>query len=387
MKIGIVTDYDIARGGGVEESIVGLIKALEGNEIFLCCPKIGKFENIEKLYHSKIRIKKIYSIPPFLRKFTRGGFFTRVFLLLPFRRMIKREKLDLIIDGDGGLVQKFLPKNLEKRYIVWKLSIITQPWLKDIWKEPKLWLKALWRTFDGFLIKKFLSPGNVNIYSIDEYTNYLIKKIWKIESKGYLFSPIKFNELKTNKKKRKNKFVVVGRFSPEKNYDFCLDVLRKLKDLGEKVEMTFIGACKNEAEKKYLGLLINKKRRYGLDKVIFIPNAPFSTILRKLKEASIFFHAQKGISSQIVVTEAMAAGCIPVVRAEGGSWNEVLEKGKYGFGYKNEKEAVDILRKLLKEGDKNLKKYRKLAIKKAKEYSEESFKKEVLKIVREYKKI
>lgn len=386
MRIGILTEHNIAKGGGVEESIVGLIKALEGNEIVLCCLDIGDLREVKRLYHSDIKIDKIYRINSPLRNFIRGGFMSRIALLFPFKRMIEHEKLDLIIDADGGLVHKFLPKDFpKKKYIIWRLCLPIEPWIKDIFKEPKLFLKALWRTIDRSLIDNFLRPSPYSrIYAVDEYTNHQIGKIWKLKCVGYLYSPIKFNELEYHGKKNQFHLINVGRFSVEKDYAFCIEVINELKKKYPKIKMTFIGACKTMTNKNYLNLLKQRVQKYNLESNIeFMPNASFEDMVKKLKEARIFFHAQKGISSQIVVTEAMAAGCIPVVRSEGGSWHEILEDGKYGFGYKTKKECITLLSQLLK---KNLKKEMKMAISKAKEYSEESFKKRVHEIISEVTK-
>lgn len=381
MRIGIITDYDIAKGGGVEESIVGLIKALEGHKIFLCCPKFGGVAEVKRLFDSDLKIDSIYEVPKSLRSVMKGSVLTRLFLSIPLKKMIRNEKPDLIIDGDGGLVDKFIPSSFPKnKYLIWKLSILVEPWLKDLMKEPKLWLKAIWRYTDGkayrFLSKPF---KDVEVYSIDLYTDMILRKVWGIKSKGLLYSPIKFNELKYLGKKS-NSLVTVGRFSPEKDYGFCIEVLAELKKSYPKIKMTFLGACKSSNTKNYLNLLKEKAKKLHVENnVEFIINASFEQIIKKLKEAKIFFHAQKGISSQIVVTEAMAAGCIPLVRKEGGSWHEVVKDGKYGFGYANKNECLESLKKLLNE--KNYQSIQKSIVKEASEYSEESFKKRVNEII------
>ncbi|MEM2092139.1 MAG: glycosyltransferase, partial [Candidatus Bathyarchaeia archaeon] len=68
-----------------------------------------------------------------------------------------------------------------------------------------------------------------------------------------------------------------------------------------------------------------------------------------LSMAKVLLHTQPSEAFGMVVVEAMAAGCVPVVPRSGGPWIDILDRrqGVYGFAYRNIDEAANIIRMLL----------------------------------------
>jgi len=54
-------------------------------------------------------------------------------------------------------------------------------------------------------------------------------------------------------------------------------------------------------------------------------------------------HAKVDEPFGISVVEGMSVGAVPVVHKSGGSWTDIIEEGKYGYGYLTEEEAVESL--------------------------------------------
>ena len=72
----------------------------------------------------------------------------------------------------------------------------------------------------------------------------------------------------------------------------------------------------------------------------------------------------------IAVVEGMAAGLVPVVHKSGGAWNDIILRGRYGFGFSSVDEAI----RCIETGIKDYQRYRDQAIKRAKMFSKERFK-------------
>jgi len=70
-----------------------------------------------------------------------------------------------------------------------------------------------------------------------------------------------------------------------------------------------------------------------------------------LCRAKVLLHAAVNEHFGLVVAEAQATGAVPVVHRSGGTWSDIVEYDRYGFGYLNHAEAVDAMVKLLTNDD------------------------------------
>jgi len=99
--------------------------------------------------------------------------------------------------------------------------------------------------------------------------------------------------------------------------------------LARKVRAHFViaGAMYNDSTYRRLTELI---REYGVkDRIVILPNLPFSTKNKLLRKAKVYFHAMPYEHFGISIVEAMAAGCIPVVHDSGGPKEYVPEEWRY----------------------------------------------------------
>ena len=112
----------------------------------------------------------------------------------------------------------------------------------------------------------------------------------------------------------------------------------------------------------------------------FFKNVPREHQLKLYSEAKAFLHTMIGEHFGISVVEGMAAGLVPVVHKSGGPWNDIVLRGKYGFGYTSSEEAV----KMLSEAISNYWSLREISLRRAKVFSKDKFKqefKEIIKII------
>ncbi|QGR19743.1 glycosyltransferase [Stygiolobus azoricus] len=94
-----------------------------------------------------------------------------------------------------------------------------------------------------------------------------------------------------------------------------------------------------------------------------------------LCKAKVIFHAKVEEPFGIAIVEGMSAGAVPVVHKSGGSWTDIIEEGKYGYGYLTEEEAVEFLYQAL-----NNESLRKEVKERAKLFSSNNFEEKFLKI-------
>ena len=121
--------------------------------------------------------------------------------------------------------------------------------------------------------------------------------------------------------------------------------------------------------------LLDKKRLRNVDLLV---NASRNLQIKIYSRAKVFLHTMRGEHFGIAIVEGMAAGLIPIVHKSGGPWNDIILRGKYGFGYSSIDEAVEVIRK----GIKDYWKYRDLALKRATLFSKTKFKEKFKRIVK-----
>ncbi len=165
--------------------------------------------------------------------------------------------------------------------------------------------------------------------------------------------------------KRKKHVVTVGRFSPEKNYEIIIEIASKL----EETRFYVVGSVATKVSKAYLAKLQRIAREKRVANVTFLPNLPQQELLKIMRESSVYLHTMEWEPFGISVVEAMAAGLIPVVPKHGGPWTDIIEEGKYGFGYSSIDEAVQAIREAL-EASNSL---RRTIIERASQFSLEKF--------------
>jgi len=85
-------------------------------------------------------------------------------------------------------------------------------------------------------------------------------------------------------------------------------------------------------------------------------NISFKEVADLLSRSKIYVH-MRGYRSDpehfgIAPLEAMASGCVPVVHMSGGTWIDVVGRGKYGIGYNTPEEAISKIKDLLSNEEK-----------------------------------
>jgi len=375
-KVGIVVMPIISSGGGFQKVARDLIANLNslGKKVYLMSPFKLDLKKIQELYGPIEITKFYYPKNKFVDILGREETTGRKLMIKQFKRMAK--EVDFIIDLDGRVFHKYLPKTFDKKnYVIWRLSCINP----ETYKIQKF---TNWKILTKKLLKKFVEskkdiPKETKIYPLDEWTKKEIINFWKVKPQEMCMYPeIKVEEFNPKKKKEKQ-IIIFSRIAPNK------DILNSIK--------IFNGGTKNFREynlvimggstpdtKKYLrevSELINKLHLQN--RVVIKLDVTNDYAKETLEKSKIIIDSQIGTSLNMPVIEAMAAGCIPIMRKYSGTFMEILGSGKYGYGFENTEEGIKILNELLSRKKLENKK----SIERAQFFSSKMFKERLKKIL------
>jgi glycosyltransferase involved in cell wall biosynthesis len=166
--------------------------------------------------------------------------------------------------------------------------------------------------------------------------------------------------------------VGVGRISPDKNWERFVRIAAGVKKR-RSVKFVIVGHGYDARPGSYcskLVVLADGKVHLALD-------VTEEAKWRILSEAKVLLHTKSAEHFGIGVVEAMSAGAVPVVNRDGGAWTDILEKGRYGYGYSDDSSAVEAVLNAL--DDEALAKQVRV---KAAQFSEERFRDRLLSLLK-----
>ncbi|ADI32604.1 glycosyltransferase [Staphylothermus hellenicus] len=131
--------------------------------------------------------------------------------------------------------------------------------------------------------------------------------------------------------------VSIGRFSPEKNYEFIVEIAKRLRDL----KFFIIGSIGNPKNKSYFLKILGLKHKYSLSNLILVPNASHRKLLEILTYSRVLLHTMKYEHFGMAIAEGMVAGLVPVIHRSGGAYYDIIKRDKYGYSYRTIDEAIE----------------------------------------------
>lgn len=262
---------------------------------------------------------------------------------------------------DGSI---FYPSS-KKNYLHIQSPLVGQP-AKNFWGRLKL------------------KAWNLIIYN-SRFTRINSEKNWPLESL-VIYPPVDTDNIKPLKKE---KYILsVGRFFgflKDKKQKLLINTFIKLYQKGKLKDWSLhLAGSAGTGDSPYLEEL--KQLAYKFPVQIY-PNIGYDGLIRLYGKSSIYWHAAgyqetdptKMEHFGISTVEAMAAGAVPVIIAQGGQV-EIVEDGKSGRLWSSLDQLAKETLELVND-EKLMSKLSKAAITRSKNFSKEKFKESILKLV------
>lgn len=169
----------------------------------------------------------------------------------------------------------------------------------------------------------------------------------------------------------KDKFVLtfLGRIAREKSIDVIINALKEVVKINDQMKCLIVGGGPQFEELKSL-VENDEISKY----IIFTGPQSGDAVPAHYHISDIFISASLSETQGLTYIEAMASS-IPVIARYDDQLEDVIEDQKNGFFFKDEKELPELILKVM---DMDLTPMKEQALKKAKEYSGETFAKKVM---------
>lgn len=186
-----------------------------------------------------------------------------------------------------------------------------------------------------------------------------------------VYPPCKIDDLNSSQQKG-TQIVSVGRISIEKRHEDTLEIARHFRNL----KFIILGELQDAA---YYHRLTELKTSNV--EIITPTPSQFRKLLRKyLAESKIYLHSCDDEAFGITIVEAMASGCIPIVRNATGPREIVTSES--GFKWNSIYEAIKYISKILSNGELR-QKLSSNAVERAKKFSPEAYQKRLIEIIQQ----
>ncbi len=220
-------------------------------------------------------------------------------------------------------------------------------------KKNFLHFQVPFREVNGKSVKnriKFLSIDKIIVNSL--FTKRVIDEEFSVSS-DVVYPPVDVDSFFNKSTKKENVIVSVGRFSQlkqAKSQDVLVKVFKDMIKRGLIKDWKLVLAGGTEVgSSAYIGELKKESLGYPIE---FLESPPFDKLVETYLRSKIFWSASGfGVDENkspdkvehfgITLVEAMASRVFPIAFAAGGH-KEIIENGKSGFLWKDERELVDL---------------------------------------------
>ncbi|MCD6538374.1 glycosyltransferase [Candidatus Bathyarchaeota archaeon] len=341
MRIGIIHNSLNSTGGG-ERLCLKMIEALKdsGYEVILGTTEPTNWDKVEKTMGMTVRPDRELSL--LKAKMRIFGIYMR--LLTTFLALKMRRECDIVVNTHGDIL--FADSDII--YMHYPTFAI----LRETPVNTKYSSSLIWRIYftpyekiQNILVRRYLDGI---ILTNSTFSRDAIKRYTGRDA-IVVYPPVEIEAFSFAAKsdERENIIVSCGRYTPEKNYEFILEVAEKLRD--EPIRFVVVGASSGKISKRYYMKLEKIRKAKGLENVEFLRDIDFSKLIALYSKSKIYLHAMRNEHFGISVVEAMAAGLVPVIHRSGGPWQDILRmrQGVHGFSYTTASEAAEIIRELI----------------------------------------
>ncbi|MEK6891384.1 MAG: glycosyltransferase [Nanoarchaeota archaeon] len=347
-KVGVIAMSNLSVGGGYARVVNSLINHLNdlGKKVYLLTSSEIDVKKIEN-YHGKFKVEKLYQPKGIRKLFCREETISRILMKPDLLKMLN--EVDFIIDVDGRVLDKYIPAKDKHKYVIWRVSC-AYPDTKKFTHVKLSFTRKIKEFVKDFLYTKMNLPGkDVRIYPLDKWTGEELIKYWDRKPMDKrLYAEIKVEEFLKWKGKKKKQIAVFGRIAPNKMIDDSIKIFANGTKNHPEYNLIILGGLTPDSE-SYIKLLKDLIEKLNLkDRVEILGNPSFEKLKNVLLDSEIVVDSQWGTSHNMTSMEALAAGAIVLAHKNGGTYTEILDNGKYGFGASNVEEGSQMLNDIIK---------------------------------------
>jgi glycosyltransferase involved in cell wall biosynthesis len=210
------------------------------------------------------------------------------------------------------------------------------------------------RVLRSSILHRYFFVGNIKdlrkdieVIANSTITSIFIKRVWNIDSK-ILFPFVVAPQSILLKKPlpinlRPNIIVSLGVIAPGKRHGELIDTFSKVRQNLKNIKLVIMGS---HVDKSYYRYLLRKIKSSGLEGNVFIINdVNEEKKWELLLKAKMYVHMKRFEPFGIAVAEAMYAGAEPIVRKgfTSGPWIDIVDRGKYGIGFRTIEELAEAI--------------------------------------------
>lgn len=348
MKVGVIADFGVNKGGG-DFVLLNILQALSSqHEVTLITSTPSGFYEASKLFNKQIADVQVRKIR--LQPFTKHPY-TIASLA---KKVCKDNTYDFFVTSDD------IPKCLSNRKVISYVHFphavritfsehVMQKYTGSIKGKLMWWLHTKLFTRSYFLkdvSDKWLLVVNsqLTIKHMNELMHLNPQNVTLLNPP--VESATLHNALSNRKLPKENLVLSIGWFEPVKG---TVDTVKAFSLLPDKQQykLKLIGFAGNP---DYIQEVKQAITDSGCPQNIdLILNADRDTTVDNLLKAKVLVHSAPLEHFGIAVVEGMAAECIPIVRKGfNGPWIEITQEGRFGLGFETVAECSSEIEKAIK---------------------------------------
>jgi alpha-1,2-mannosyltransferase len=289
-----------------------------GFKVFLCASAYPEREETVK----KVGIDVTDCLSGFVKAIGRneilpffGAYQRMVYSYMFFKNLICKHDVDFVFVTGGSTL---IPKTMAHKTIVYAhfpidVEVASQHYLNS--RMKKLYIKP-WK----FISNNANYIKKATIITNSRYTKNAIKDAWGSDA-TVIYPPCPQYSFPLTDRKE-NMVCSIGRFTPEKNYEFILDVAQRLPN----IKFELIGSVTTD-KIPYL----EKLKKAASGNVKFHVNISVPEKIDILKRAKCMLHSFVGEHFGIAIIEAKSAGVIPITHDSGAAQVDQLVEDKFRY--------------------------------------------------------
>jgi len=360
MKI-LLLHHSLNSAGGGEKVCLTTVEALReaGHEIILATADKIDWKAVERYYGKRFEVDERQLVPSWFRL---PGSYRR---LATFCSTDLRSEVDLTINMHGDVmltrcgityvhIPTFALRSITGHYgesFLWRFylapyEVIQRMLVRRYFEKTFILTNS---TYLQKIIKEFIGKNSTVVHPPVDVDSF--------------FVPIKKN--------RDNIVVSCGRLSFEKRLDLIPDIAR----LCPEARFYIMGSTGLRSQ-SILNKIGKKTEKHNLTNIEIKKNPTTKEMKEIYSRAKIYLHTAIGEYFGISVAEGMASGLAPIIHKSGGTWTDIVKRGKYGLGYDTIKEAANSINRLLMD-EEELENVQRAAQQRSETFSEDLFKRKI----------